>query len=580
MSANRFQMQKHDGQINGKSYWGPKNPPRGWKSDNLTPRCGLGHEPVFSGMLGLSTMPGQGRPNWENPGKTAFLRRGQWVHMFMVSFHRRAAICFTLTGCFLAGCNVGPKYHTPPANPPAAYKELTPDDYKNTDGWKVAQPKDDALRGKWWEIFGDPQLNALEEKVNVSNQSIAAATANFFAARALVKEARSQLFPTVTTNPAITAQRPSATESSGKAGGSASSSKGTFTEYTFPFDATWQSDLFGRIRNTIKSAAYGAQISAADLENTRLTVQADLAVDYFQLRGEDALKQLLDSTVATYRQSLDLTKALYETGIGTDEAVAEAETQLAATEAQDAALGIQRAQFEHAVAMLTGQPASTFSIPIEPLTSNPPAIPLGVPSQLLERRPDIAAAERLMAQANAQIGIARAAYFPTVTLSAAAGLQSTSFTSWFTWPSRFFSVGPAAAETIFDAGLRRATMEQFRAQYDETVAIYRQAVLTAFQQVEDNLASLRILSGEIQFQDTAVKSAERSLAIAQDRYKLGIDPYLNVLTAQTVLLSNQETAVNLRIQQMTASGGLIEALGGGWNASQLPSPAQLVSKVP
>ena len=490
-------------------------------------------------------------------------------------------MCLAVTSCLLAGCTVGPKYHTPPADTPAAYKELTPADYKNTDGWKVAQPKDDALRGKWWEIFGDPQLNALEEKVNVSNQNIAAAAASFFAARALVKEARSQLFPTVTTNPAITVQRPSATVIQlAKREVPHLPQTGTFTDYTLPFDATWQPDLFGRIRNTVKSAAYGAQASAADLENTRLTVQADVAVDYFQLRGQDALKQLLDSTVVAYQQSLDLTRALYETGIGTDEAVAQAETQLEATQAQDAALGIQRAQFEHAIAMLTGQPASTFSIPIEPLNSSPPAIPIGVPSQLLERRPDIAAAERLVAQANAQIGIARAAYFPTVTLSAAAGLESTSIASWFTWPSRFFSVGPAAAETIFDAGLRRATVEQFRAQYDETVANYRQTVLTAFQQVEDNLASLRILSVEIQYQDTAVKSAEKSLAIAKDRYKLGIDPYLNVLTAQTALLSNQETAVNLRIQQMTASGGLIEALGGGWNASQLPSPAQLISKVP
>ena len=498
----------------------------------------------------------------------------------MTSFHLRARMCLAATSCLLAGCTVGPKYHAPTADTPAAYKELTPADYKNTEGWKVAQPKDDALRGKWWEIFGDPQLNALEEKVNVWNQNIAAAAASFFAARALVKEARSQLFPTVTTNPAITVQRPSATSSTSKAEGSTSSAVGTFTDYTLPFDATWQPDLFGRIRNTIKSAAYGAQASAADLENTRLTVQADVAVDYFQLRGQDALKQLLDSTVVAFQQSLDLTRALYETGIGTDEAVAEAETQLEATQAQDAALGIQRAQFEHAIAMLTGQPASTFSIPIEPLKSSPPAIPFGVPSQLLERRPDIAEAERLVAQANAQIGIARAAYFPTVTLSAAAGMASTAIASWFTWPSRFFSIGPAAAETIFDAGLRRATVEQFRAQYDETVANYLQTVLTAFHQVEDNLASLRILSVEIQYQDTAVKSAEKTLAIAQDRYKLGIDPYLNVLTAQTALLSNQETAVNLRIQQMTASGGLIEALGGGWNASQLPSPAQLISKVP
>jgi len=483
-----------------------------------------------------------------------------------------------------SGCNVGHRYQRVSVETPPAYKEM--------EGWKTAQPQDDKLRGKWWEIFNDPQLNALEEKVNVSNQNIAAAAASFLAARALVKEARSQLFPTVTTNPAITVQRPSSTLSRGGTGGSGSgsgsgtgagstsSATGTFTDYTLPFDATWQPDLFGRLRNTVRSAAYGAQASAADLENTRLTVQADVAADYFQLRGQDALKQLLDSTVAAFQQSLDLTRALYDTGIDSEEAVAQAETQLEATQAQDAALGIQRAQFEHAIAMLTGQPASTFSIPIEPLDSIPPPIPVGVPSQLLERRPDIATAERLVAQANAQIGIARAAYFPTVTLSAAAGLESTSFAKWFTWPSRFFSMGPAAAETLFDAGLRRATVMQFRAQYDETVANYRQAVLTAFQQVEDNLAALRVLSVEIQHQDAAVRSAERNLALAMDRYKLGIDPYLNVITAQTSLLSNQEAAVTLRIQQMTASGGLIEALGGGWDAAQLPSPSQLVSKAP
>jgi NodT family efflux transporter outer membrane factor (OMF) lipoprotein len=337
--------------------------------------------------------------------------------------------------------------------------------------------------------------------------------------------------------------------------------------------------LFGRIRNTVRSAAYGAQASAADLENTRLTVQADIAADYFQLRGQDALKQLLDSTVVAFQQSLDLTRALYETGIDSDEDVAQAETQLETTQAQDTALDVQRAQFEHAIAMLTGQPASTFSIPIEPLKASPPAIPFGVPSQLLERRPDIAAAERLVAQANAQIGIATAAYYPTITLSGAAGLESIAIATWFTWPSRFFSIGPAAMETLFDAGLRRATVEQFRAQYDQTVANYRQTVLTAFQQVEDNLALLRILSVEIRYQDKAVKSAERSLALAKDRYRLGIDPYLNVITAQSSLLSNQGTAVNLRIQQMTASVGLIEALGGGWDASQLPSPVQLINKV-
>jgi NodT family efflux transporter outer membrane factor (OMF) lipoprotein len=470
---------------------------------------------------------------------------------------------------------------------PPAYKELTPADYKNTDGWKVAQPKDDALRGKWWEIFNDPQLNELEEKVNVSNQTIAAAVAAFFAARAEVKEARSQLFPTLTTSPGIGLQHTpggsantNSNTGSGTTTGNSSSSASTYPEFSFPFDASWQPDLFGRVRNTIKAAAYGAQASAADIENTRLTVQAELAGDYFQLRGQDALKQLLDSTVAAYQQTLDLTKALYETGIDNEESVHQAETQLESTQAQDTALGIARAEYEHAIAMLTGQPASTFSIPFEPLTATPPAIPIGVPSQLLERRPDIAAAERLVAQANAKIGVARAAYFPTVTLSAAAGFESVSAATWFTWPSRFFSLGAQGAETIFDAGLRRATVQQYRAQYDETVANYRQAVLTAFQQVEDNLAMLRILSSEIQQQDAAVQSAQKTLTIATDRYNTGLDPYLNVLTAQTALLSNQQTAVNLRVQQMTASEGLIQTLGGGWDVSQLPSPTQLISKAP
>jgi len=493
----------------------------------------------------------------------------------------RSSFCRTLkfavllgTLMFCSGCDLSHRYQRASVETPPAYKEMA--------GWKTAQPQDDTLRGKWWERFNDPQLNTLEEKVNVSNQNIAAAAASFLAARALVKEARSQLFPTVSTNPSITVQRPSSSSgsSSGTGSTSSSTSTGIFTDYTLPFDATWQPDLFGRIRNTVKSAAYGAQASAADLENIRLTVQAEVASDYLQLRGQDALKELLDSTVVAYQESLNLTTALYDTGIDSEEAVAQAETQLEATKAQDDNLGIQRAEFEHAIAMLTGQPASTFSIPVQALNANPPAIPFGVPSQLLERRPDIAAAERLVAQANAQIGIARAAYFPTVTLSATAGLESTSIASWFTWPSRFFSLGPAAAETLFDAGLRRATVMQFRAQYDGTVANYRQAVLTAFQQVEDNLASLRILSVEIQHQDAAVKSAERNLALATDRYKLGIDPYLNVLTAQTSLLSNQETAVTLRIQQMTATTGLIEALGGGWDTSRLPSPAQLASKAP
>jgi NodT family efflux transporter outer membrane factor (OMF) lipoprotein len=487
----------------------------------------------------------------------------------------------------LNGCNVGPKYHKPTAQTPPAYKELTPEQMKDTEGWKTAQPQDDVIHGKWWEMYHDPKLDALEEQVNISNQSIAAATASFFAAQALVKEARSQLFPTVTTSPSISRSLQSSTLRgfSSTAGGAAvsastSSNNSPFMNYTLPFTASWEPDLWGRIRNTIKSNTYAAQASAADLEFTRLSVQSALAIDYFDLRVEDSLKQLLDSTVKAYEVSLDLTQALYETGIDSQESVSQAATLLDSTRALDTGVGIARAQFEHAIALLVGQPASTFSLPMEPLNAGPPAIPLGVPSQLLERRPDIAASERLVAQANAQIGIAKAAFYPTVTLSATAGFETSSLAQWLTWPSRFFSVGPSATETIFEGGLRRATVQQFQATYNQTVANYRQTVLTAFQQVEDNLAALRILSLEIQQQDTAVKSAEQTLALATDRYKLGIDPYLNVITAQTALLSNQQTSVTLRNQQMTASVQLIEALGGGWDTSQIPSPKELVTKKP
>jgi NodT family efflux transporter outer membrane factor (OMF) lipoprotein len=395
-----------------------------------------------------------------------------------------------------------------------------------------------------------------------------------------VHQARSQYFPTVTTNPSITTNRTFSAGSSSSSSGSSSSSPSAveYPEYSLPFEASWTPDLFGRVRNTVRSNVASAQASAADLENTRLTAQAELAVDYYQLRTQDALKHLLDSTVVAYQESLWLTKALYETGIDSDEAVAQAETQLEATQAQDTNLGIARAQYEHAIALLVGQPASTFSIPVKPLEAKPPAVPFGVPSQLLERRPDIAANERLMAQANAQIGIAKVAYYPTITLSGTAGFESISIANWLTWPARFWSAGPALAETLFDAGLRRATVQQFQAAFDSTVANYRQTVLTAFQQVEDNLAALRLLSQEIQQQDAAVRSAQRNLTVATDRYKLGIDPYLNVITAQTTLLSNQQTAVNLRMEQMTASVQLIEALGGGWNATQLPSSKDLISK--
>ena len=474
----------------------------------------------------------------------------------------------------LEGCAVGPKYHRAPVDTPAAYKEL--------DGWKVAQPQDSSLRGKWWEAFGDSQLDSLEEQVNVSNQNIAAAAASFLVARAMVKEARAQLFPTLTVGPGASWEHPSSTlraSTSGTSGtGTTQTSVGTFADYILPFDASYQVDLWGKIRNQVKANVYAAQASAADLQNVRLTAQAEVAVDYFQIRAQDAQKQLLDQTVKAFQESLDLTRALYQTGIDSDESVAQAETQLDTAKAQDTNLGILRAQYEHAIAVLVGKPASSFSIPVEPLNANPPEIPAGVPSQILERRPDVAAGERSMAQANAQIGVARAAYFPSLTLSASAGLESSSIAKLFTWPSRFFSAGPQMSETLFDGGLRRATMQQYRANYEETIANYRQDVLTAFQQVEDNLASLRILSQEVQEQDEAVTSAQRNLKIATDRYRLGLDPYLNVITAQTALLSNEQTTVNLKMEQMTSSVQLIEALGGGWDASQLPSASSMIAK--
>ena len=478
---------------------------------------------------------------------------------------RLARVTLVAAVALLTACSIGPKYTRPSAPVPPAYKELGA---PNVEGaWKAAQPRDDAARGKWWERFNDPQLNELEKKVNISNQNIAAAAANVLAARAMIREARAQYFPTVTANPGITNSRLST--------GFGQTIGKTFTTYSLPLEASWEPDLWGRVRNTVKASAFAAQASVADLENVRLSAQAELATDYYELCAQDALKQLADSTVSAYQEALELTRDLYKAGVGNDEAVAQAEAQLKATQAQDTNLGVLRAQYEHAVALLAGEPASTFSVPVETLKASPPSIPVGIPSELLERRPDIAAAERAVAQANAQIGIAKAAFFPTVTLSASAGLQSLSMAKWLAWPSRVWSVGPSLAQTIFDAGLRRATVQQFQASYDQTVAKYRQSVLAAFQQVEDNLAALRILTQVIEQQDSAIESAARSLQEADVRYKAGIDPYLNVIIAQTALLSARQAAVNFRMQQLVASVQLIKALGGGWDASQIPSPKEL-----
>lgn len=478
----------------------------------------------------------------------------------------------TLIGLLLfKGCDKAPKYSKPSVATPPAYKEIAPDTFKETGNWKFARPNDGIIRGKWWEMFNDSQLNSLEDQLNTANQNIALADANFRAARALVKESRSQYFPTVTTSPSIIVSR-----QSGAATHSSVSPGRQSVNYTLPFDAAWEPDFWGRIRNTVVASASEAQASAADLQNVRLSVEAELAFDYYQLRSLDAEKRLLDATIAAYQQQLELTRVRFQTGIVSDEDVAQAETQLKTTEAQATDLGIARAQFEHAIAVLTGQPASTFSLPDASSDAQPPAIPVGLPSQLLERRPDIAAAERRVAESNAEIGVTKAAFFPSLILGATGGFESTSIASWFTWPARFFSLGPTLSQTLFDKGRRKAATEVALAQYDGTVANYRQTVLTAFQEVEDNLVALRILSRELDQQNDAVASAQRALSLSNERYKSGIDSYLNVITAQATLLNNQRTAVNLQMQQMTASVELIKALGGGWNESELPSQKQLV----
>ncbi|HEV3059798.1 MAG TPA: efflux transporter outer membrane subunit [Vicinamibacterales bacterium] len=498
---------------------------------------------------------------------------------------RRVSIAVVLA---VSACAVGPKYVRPAVEIPPAFKEVVPDTAPSADGWKPAQPGDNVTRGAWWMLFNDPTLNGLEVQLNAGNQSIAAAMEAFMAARALTRQARSQFYPTVTVDPSITATRqpipggatPGSTGSAPSGASGSSSVSGTLSEFVLPFDASWAPDLWGRVSNTVKANAYSAQASAADLENVRLTLQAELAVDYFELRAQDTLKQLFDETVAAYRDSLDITRVQLRAGIASDEVVAQAETQLEATEAQDTNLEVARAQSEHAIALLLGQPASTFSLPPQVTNLSPPPIPVGLPAQLLERRPDVAAAERRVAQANAQIGIASAAFFPNVTLSASGGFESTSFLSWLSWPARFWSAGPALAQTLFDAGLRRATVQQYQAIFNQVVATYRQTVLGAFQQVEDSLAAIRIVAREIQQQDTAVESARRNLRLATARYRAGIDPYLNVITAQTTLLINQQTAVALRRQQMTSSVQLVEALGGGWSVSDLPTPHNVAAPVP
>lgn len=457
-----------------------------------------------------------------------------------------------LTGLVAFSCTLGPNYVRPRAPMAVSYKEM--------EGWKVAEPKDRLPRGEWWELFNDPQLSALEEQVSVSNQNIAQAEAQFRQARAAVQAARSAYFPTATIGPSFQRSLSSTSQAS----------SGTFSLYSLPVDVVWEPDLFGRVRRSVESSRASAQATAAEVESIRLAVCAEVALDYFQLRALDAQKQLLDATVKAYEKALELARNRYASGVVSRGDVLQAETQLKTTGAQAIDVGVQRSQLEHAIAVLIGKPPSELSIPFAPLAAGPPSVPVGLPSELLERRPDIAAAERQMAAANAQIGVTIAAFYPTITLSGSGGFQSMDLSKLLTWPARFWSIGSALSETVFEGGLRKAQTAQARAAYDATVASYRQTVLTGFQEVEDNLSALRILEQEAAVQEEAVKAARDSLAIITNQYQAGIVGYVNVIVAQATELSNRRVAITIQGQRMTAATLLIKALGGGWDASALP----------
>jgi len=484
----------------------------------------------------------------------------------MTSKTRRSLCCALVTALAIstAACRaVGPNYAKPPAPTPQAFKEPLP------AGWKEGEPRDDAIRGKWWEIFNDPQLNALEEQVP-SNLNIVQAEAQFRAARAGIRITRSNLFPTITAGTSATNSH------SGFNLSSTGQGLGTTNSLVLPtVEFSWEADIWGGVRRAIQNNVALAQADFATLENIRLSMQAEVATDYFELRGLDQERQLLDRTVVAYRKALDLTNNRHDQGIASGLDVAQAETQLDTTEAQSTDVEVQRSMLEHAIAVLVGKPPTELTIPRAPIAVSPPEVPIALPSELLERRPDVASAERQMAAANAEIGVAKAAYYPTVSLSAAAGLESASLLNLFTWPSRFWSIGPSLVETVFDAGKRRATTEQMQANYDATVAAYRLNVLSAFQDVEDNLAALRVLANESGQQEEAVKAAEKSLQLSLFQYQGGITAYLQVITAQSAALSAEVTQVQLLARRMTASVALVKALGGGWNASTIPSAREL-----
>jgi NodT family efflux transporter outer membrane factor (OMF) lipoprotein len=478
-----------------------------------------------------------------------------------VKTHFGKILLLVALAAFCAGCNFAPHYQSPAVETPANFKDNSGTNNTDTNIWAVARPNDFVIRSNWWEVFNDTNLDALVNQIAISNQNVIAAFNDYVVAHEQVREAQAQYFPTANLNPSIT-------RSHIYSGGFQVNAR-LVTTYNIPLAGSWQPDFWGKVRNTVRSSAAEAQGSAADLENTKLTAQSELASDYFQLAGQDALIQLYDDTINAYSNSLQLTTVLFKTGIDSDEDVAQAETQLRTTEAEATNLRILRAQLEHAIAVLIGRPPESFSIPTVLLVANPPPIPSGVPSQLLQRRPDISSAERAVASANAEIGVARAAFFPNITLSASGGLEAPNTATLFNWSSGVWSLGASASQPIINAALIPAA-RQYNAAYAASVAQYRQTVLSAFQSVEDNLSALRILQKQVQQQDAAVQASLRYLNLANYRYKLGIDSYLNVVVAQTSYLNNQETLLNLQTQQMTDSVLLIENLGGGWNTSQLP----------
>ena len=479
--------------------------------------------------------------------------------------HFFAALC--LLSLLLSGCMVGPKYVKPTVLMAPGFKEQPPDSFKENGVWKSARPNDQMLLGTWWEIFGDPHLNALEEEVTVSNQDLKVAEARFRRARAMIRFNRSAEFPTISTSPSVVNERYSAN----KPYFPPSLADNGTGNFTLPFDLSYEVDLWGRVRHSVNASKEEAQASAADLQTANLSLHAELAVDYFELRSADRQKQLLDDTVKSYTDALNLTRNRFEVGTAPKSDEVRAQTQLSGAQVQDTDFTVMRAQYEHAIAILIGKLPAQFDIVPEPKTDlELPTIPVGLPTSLLERRPDIAAGERRVAEANDQIGIARAAFFPSLVLGATGGFEGTSITNWFSGPSLMWAVGPQVSQTIFDAGRRRAISESATANYYGTVASYRQTTLTAFQEVEDNLAALRILEKEAQQQREASASAEESLQLSTNRYERGVDNYLQVITAQIELLSNQRNDLDILRRRMDASVRLVKAIGGGWDASQLP----------